>query len=225
MFKKLINIKAILIIALTSSCGLSIPGTKTHKREMKAIYDMTSSMKHNNNQGQDPYDVNDLRGCFVPFEIDKWEEENVRNKIIHSRSEEWISPNRMITSTGDAIDYPYTSQQIHDRVTKEDYSYIYIGPWKYSKTIGKKIRFVAHQKSDFTRIIYTFVSYNDFASKIKEKPFALKKDYALPTLDSLCKVKWFAKFGYSTIAETHHPGLLDKMLKIPVPTGKLIAKE
>jgi hypothetical protein len=229
MFKKLINIKIILLtIIITSSCGLSIPGTKTHDQEMQAIYDMTSSMNHNNKQGQDPYDVNDLNGCIIPFKIDQWEFDDGST---WGRYEKWLRGTSSIISTGSTVDYPYTSQKIQDLVTRKDksqpeHSYIYIGPWKYSKTIDKKIRFVAFQEKGFAMLTYTFVSFDNFASKIKERPFSLRKDYPLPTLDSLCKVKWMAKFGYNTIAETHYPGFLNSMLKTDIQlTGKLIELE
>jgi len=240
MFKKLINIKTILLIAITtSSCALSIPGTKIHDQEMQAIYDMTSSMNHNNNQGQDPHDVNDLRGCIIPFEISTWYKRDYNDTW--GRGEKWLRGASSIISTGSTVDYK-TSKNIHDLVTAEripaskhsydkQYYYSYIGPWKFSKKIGKKIRFVAYQSTSKrsgdgykrTNLDYTFVSYDNFASRIKERPFVLREDYVLPTLDSLCRVKWMAKFGYNTIAETHYPGFFNKILKTKIKlTGKLI---
>lgn len=192
---------------------------------MQAIYDITSSMKHNNKASQDPYNVKDIRGCMFLYKIGKWEMEGRLGEKSWGRFEGWRRGS-WANHTGGGVNGTYTSRQIHDRVTKEDYSYIYIGPWYYSKTIGKKIRYVAHQKSDFTHIIQGFVSYDDFSKDIKEKSFTLRKDYPLPTLDSLCKVKWMAKFGYNTIAPIHYPGFFNKILKTdPVFTGELVEVE
>ena len=171
-------------------------------------------------------DVNDLRGCEVLVGMMEWEITRVGKNGEHKyygRSQHWRK-GTMNTETGVSLDF--NQQQNSAYFAKQGLTnFVYIGPWYYSPTLQKSIRFFAYYPKEGGDVSYQYESQTSENRNIPEKKFSLSSSAKIaPDRFSLCVVKWTAKYGYNAISEVKSKNPFSKSYL--VPTGKIIeAKE
>lgn len=183
-------------------------------------------------------DVNDLEGCEYLSEIGNWENNFPNDK---ERSKTWSRhqgwrKSAMYHGTGVGLDLPTQYfKNIKMALSDKSLHPIYIGPWQYSPTLQKTIRFFAYYPKEGGDIQYQYESQTEENKSIPQKAFSLSPTAKIaPDRFGLCVVKWTAKYGYNAIAETkkvYPKGVFGFFARIfrdyeLVPTGKIIeAKE
>jgi hypothetical protein len=162
-------------------------------------------------------DVDNLDGCQYLLELGQWQKDSDKRW-----GESWFRRNIWKSGTINhhkifGFDIKsYLSPKILQDSTKHP---VYIGPWQYSPTIKKNIRFFAYQPEEGGEIEYQYESKTEENKNIKEKPFSLSGKIA-PDRFSLCVVKWTAKYGYNAISEVKSKNPFSK--NYLVPTGEII---
>ena len=208
----------ILTIILLPNCK----SQATEQRELQALQEIHNSVDKIDRKMGDPHDANDLRGCPVLISLTTWG--GVRADFPKSRGYVWRDDS-WESSRGNAIDtLHYKIEDIANDNKK--FHIVYVGPWKFVPKFNEKIRFIAFQQRGIREMDSIFYSESKTKIQLNEQPFNLKKgnrEFELPTRDTLCEVKWIAKYGYNAVAEVKYPGFFNKIFKLnPVPTGKII---
>jgi hypothetical protein len=223
--------KVFLVIFLTqfttNACALNT--LPLYKEEINEI---TRDPKTRQFKGSEN-DLSDLAGCQVDFELGRWVIDKVLSNInrdgeVWSRSVATISPNQIITKGESYIDYNKKNSHSSHVIKQLNFYTIYIGPWHFSPSIQKFIRFFAYYRKEGGDIKYQYESQTPENKLIPEKKFSLSKIAKIaPDRFGLCVVKWTAKYGYNSIAEVKYNGFFNKIFRLnPTPTGKIIeAKE
>jgi hypothetical protein len=218
--KSVLTVIIFTILFLANSCK-----TDTFRFYKDTVREFTQDPKTRQLKGNEN-DVDNLRGC--PILVGQvWEKNGPDN--------EWLDK-RLYRSTGILLD-AQTKYFKNLNVILSDNSLhpIYIGPWHYSPTLQKTIRFFANYPKEGGNIQYQYESQTEENKSIPEKAFSLSPTAKIaPDRFGLCVVKWTAKYGYNSIAETkkvYPKGISGFFARIfrdyeLVPTGKIIeAKE
>lgn len=228
---KRVFLTVFLVQLTTSACAFdTLP---LYKEE---INEMTQDPKTRVIKGSEG-DVSDLMGCQVDYELGHWVISKALSNInwdgeVWSRSSASISPSGMISEGGISLDYNRKNSNSFFVTKQLNLHPIYIGPWHYSPTIQKSIRFFAYYPKEGGNVSYQYESMTEKNKNIPEKTFSLSSTAKIaPDRFGLCVVKWVAKYGYNAIAETEKKfrygffGWLFRDYEL-VPTGKIIqAKE
>ena len=215
--------KVFLVIFLTqfstSACALNT--LPLYKEEINEI---TRDPKTRRFKGSEN-DLSDLAGCEILVEMSESKITRVGKNGKHKyygRSQSWIK-GTMVTETGVSIDF--NPQQNSVYFVKQGLTYfVYIGPWHFSPSIQKFIRFFAYYPKEGGDIKYQYESQTPENKLIPEKKFSLSEIAKIaPDRFGLCVVKWTAKYGYNSIAEVKYNGFFNKIFRLnPTPTGKII---
>jgi hypothetical protein len=221
--KNLVKLITLLLIT-TSSCSFKRNSFENYQGTINEILNPNAS---NLAEIQNIADVRDMRGCGFDIELGSW----YKNKNLSKPWKEvWSRPvseydHGIIGSGNQYVDFDPKDSTPH--LTKNPLIHIvYIGPWHYSKKVGKEIRFVAYTGWGGGDISY------QFESKTPENQNILSKEYNLPEKGKtyqrtqICIVKWIANHGYNAIAQVRYEGIINKVFHhTPIATGKIIEVE
>ena len=167
--------KVFLVIFLTqfttSACALNT--LPLYKEEINEI---TRDPKTRRFKGSEN-DLSDLAGCEILVEMSESKIMRVGKNGKHKyygRSQSWIK-GTMVTETGVSIDF--NPQQNSVYFVKQGLTYfVYIGPWHFSPSIQKFIRFFAYYPKEGGDIKYQYESQTPENKLIPEKKFSLSKN-------------------------------------------------
>jgi len=221
--KKLFEPKYFILILLiiAVSCGFKKNNFENYK---ETINDTLNSLNGKIKEQQDIYDVRDMKGCGSIIELSKWDRYKMQDgKINWGRNRNFRELSGIISYSGFSLDnkaMPKTEILNSDPL----YHLIYIGPWHFSKTIGKEIRFYSYTGKGGGYIMYQYESQNEKNKNIPEKKFSLPAKLNIPPDKfGLCVTKWIANYGYNAISEVKSKNPFSK--NYLVPTGKIIEVE
>jgi hypothetical protein len=213
----------ILSLILSSSCSFKRNSFENYSQTINETLNPASSILKEN---QNIYDVEDLSGCGYMISLNPWYSYKLKDGSERwGRSREWREESGIISYAGFSLNVDRKDDQNSTpNLTKNPLIHIvYIGPWQYSKRVGKEIRFVA----------YTGIGGGDFRyqfeSKTPENQNILSKEYSIPgkkitaPKTSICTVKWIANHGYNSISKVKSKNPFSK--NYMVPSGEIIQVE
>ncbi len=212
--RKKINI-AILFLILTISISCS------SKR-----YEPIISEEEFNEVADFLIDKKGIETCPILTKLDKWKKIGENHDYIWRRKYSILSRSgHLVSSSSIALDG--RTDTVKESQNKQK-NLAYIGPWKYVKPIGKKVRLFSTQHISGHNLYLQYESYSDQRAKIKERPLTLVKKQRRPRGE--CLTRWFDKFGNNAVAETHRqliPGFWNWIFRNHelVITGKIIQVE
>lgn len=237
-FTKYIKFNIILLLLITISCGFKNNNIKNYQPSLDSM--LLSADKNNNKQ--DFYDPQDIRGCPVLFWYGKWDEKGIDRRFL----------GKVMSSSGYVLDLDkeYFSENLKANPKR---NIVYIGPWQKItitkdkqipfflklKTIfrneqeydeilrehklrfDREIRFVVGQYYGGGVLNIQYESKTPAREKIPQQAFKLLKNKPLPNFENLCHAKWIVKYGYNAYAETK------KSFFNPygIPTGRILQAE
>lgn len=214
--KLLLTVTIFIILLLTSSCKAD-----TFEMYKYSVREMVQNPKQRQFKESDK-DLDNMRGCQYLQELGWWQMRNDKRwGISWKRWNVWkdgaIESHRTFGLDSSGI--------VSIKILSNNSIYpIFIGPWHFSPSIQKFIRFFAYYPKEGGDIKYQYESQTPENKLIPEKKFSLSKIAKIaPDRFGLCVVKWTAKYGYNSIAEVKYNGFFNKIFRLnPIPTGKII---
>ena len=214
MRKKINTAILILILSTTISCSSKRYEPIISKEEFNEVADFLIDKKG-------------IETCPILIKLTKWE-----TGYLQSGEQWWGRDYSILSRSGhlvssSSIGLDGRTDTVQESQNKQK-NLAYIGPWKYVKPIGKKIRFFATQHISGHNLYLQYESYSSQRAKIKEKPLTLIKKKRRPRGE--CLTRWFNKFGHNAIAESHRqliPGFWNWIFRNheTIITGKIIQVE
>ncbi len=198
-------------LLLTNGCSL-----ETSDRYKDTINETLNPLSGKIKEVQNIDDVSDMKGCQVLIK-QSW---SFDNKWGWGAWQEW-KDNALEIHQGITAD---SRSLLKSPEITNKYHPIYIGPWQFSKTVNKQIRFYAYTGKNGGYINYQFESQNEENKSIPEKKFSLPTNpKAAPDKFGLCVTKWIANYGYNAVSEVKSRNPFSK--NYLMPTGKIIQTE
>lgn len=221
--------KFFLVVTLLSivSCGFKNNNIKNYQPSLDSM--LLSADKNNNKQ--DFYDPQDIRGCPVLFSYGKWEYRGRESSEHWGRDRRFLG--KVMSSSGYSLNgrSEYFSENLKANPKR---NIVYIGPWqKITITKDKQIPFflklktIFRNKQEYDKILrdhklrfdreirfvvgqyygggvlnIQYESKTQAREKIPQQAFKLLKNKPLPNFENLCHAKWIVKYGYNAYAET-----------------------
>jgi len=223
--QKLFLISALISLSI-ASCSLK---RNSFENYQQTINETLNPKNSNIGEVQNMHDVKDVRGCGMDIELGVWVKEKRKNREIWKRRSAQYD-NGIIGSGNDYLDFRQ-EDSTPNLINNPKHHIVYIGPWQYSKRVGKEIRFAAWQDIDYKnppRLNYhgtlrsQFESKNSETQNIPEKSFNILKD-GKPDRSSICLVKWIANHGYNAISKVKSKNPFSK--NYMVPSGEIVEVE
>ena len=212
----------ILSLVVTSSCSFKRNSFENYSQTINETLNPASS---NLKEVQNIYDVRDVRGCGMAIELGVWKKDETLNKRIDkgiwSRSSS--AYDRGIIGSGEEY-IDFRQQDSTPAITKNPLIHIvYIGPWHYSKKVGKEIRFVAYTGWGGGDMSYQFETKTPENQNISSREYNLPAKGKIYQRTQICIVKWIANHGYNSISKVKSKNPFSK--NYMVPTGEIIEVE